>query len=236
MASVRTLFLLSAFTTLALAANCTPGLDYCGFNLLGIGNYQAQITDALQKASLDSSNKGVSTNTLFHCVGGQNGDIVVIKFCTNRCVDGGPGKSDFCNQVSSVGPTTSSTTSTSLTTTQSAAASSADRSGTSTTSTTPTHSTDNKSSDNTPVGAIVGGVVGGVAGLALVGLGLFLFFKRSRRRQKRGDESTPEMKSTQEQSLKQGGTVLEAPGDVASPRYELSGAPVNPAEARYELS
>jgi hypothetical protein len=104
---------------------------------------------------------------------------------------------------------------------------------------------DNDSSGNTPVGAIVGGVVGGVAGLALIGLGLFLFFKRSRQAQKSPDKNAPELKSTQEkllthfdgvQSNSQGGTVLEAPGDVAGPRYELSGAPINATGARYELS
>lgn len=147
--------------------------------------------------------------------------------------------------MSSVEPAKPSTSSTFSKTTQSATTSPTDKSGTSTPSTTPTDSTDNKSSGNTPVGAIVGGVVGGVAGLALVGLGLFLFFKRSRKRQESRDKSTPELKSLQEQSLKgfngvhlipQSGTVLEAPGDVASPRYELSGASVNPAETRYELS
>ncbi|UKZ54386.1 hypothetical protein TrVGV298_008194 [Trichoderma virens] len=254
MALAGTLFLLSSFATLTLAANCNPGLDYCGFNLLGIGNYQPQINDALEKASLDPSNKGVSTNTLFHCVGGYNGDIVVIKFCTNRCIDGGSGKSDFCNEVSSVEPTNSSTASTptfsqtsgttSSTATQSTTASSADLSGTSATSTAPTPSTDNNSSGNTPVGAIAGGVVGGVVGLALIGLGLFLFFKRSRQRQKSLDQSMPELKSIQEELPKgfngahpilQGGTVLEAPGDVASHRYELSGAPANTTETRYEL-
>jgi hypothetical protein len=95
------------------------------------------------------------------------------------------------------------------------------------------------------VGAIAGGVVGGVVGLALVGLGFFFVVRRSRKTQKSLDENTSEQKSTQEVLLKhfsgpqttpQDGTVLEAPGDVASPRYELSGAPVNHTEPRYELS
>ncbi|PTB36169.1 uncharacterized protein TrAFT101_000136 [Trichoderma asperellum] len=248
MALARTFFLLSSFTILALASNCITGLDYCGYNLLGIGNYQAQISDALQKASLDPTNKGIATNTLFHCVGGYNGNIVVIKFCANTCADGGPGKSDFCDEASSSTastPTSSRTTSTtSSTATQSTTASSADSSGASATSTNPTSSTDTKSSGNTPVGAIAGGVVGGAAGLALIGLGLFLFFKRSRQRHKSLDQSMPELKPIQEQSSKgytdahpipQDGSILEAPGDVARERYELSGAPVNTTETRYEL-
>lgn len=111
------------------------------------------------------------------------------------------------------------------------------------TSTTPL--ADNESSGKTPVGAIAGGVVGGVAGLALIGLVLFLFFKRSRQVQNPLDENTPEVKLAQEELLKhfnsahpipQDETVLEAPGDVANPRYELSGAPVNHTKTRYELS
>lgn len=95
------------------------------------------------------------------------------------------------------------------------------------------------------VGAIAGGVVGGVVGLALIGLGFFFFARRSRQAQKPLDKNTSEQKSTQEVLLKhfngphsipQDGTVLEAPGDVASPRYELSGAPANHTETRYELS
>ncbi|KIX05333.1 uncharacterized protein Z518_06205 [Rhinocladiella mackenziei CBS 650.93] len=36
--------------------------------------------------------------------------------------------------------------------------------------------------DGTPIGAIVGGVVGGVGGLLLIALGMFLFFRRRKRR------------------------------------------------------
>lgn len=210
------------------------------------GNYQPQIIDALQKASLDPNNKGVSTNTLFHCVGGNNGDIEVVKFCTNRCVDGGPGKSDVCNEASSGDSSTTSTSTLSQTSgttvstsTRSTTASSSGISGAPT-----APSADNGSSQNTPVGAIAGGVVGGVAGLALIGLGLFLFFKRSRQARKSQDENTTELKSTREELLKgfngahsttQDGTVHEAPGDMEIPRYELSGAQVNSAETRHEL-
>lgn len=95
------------------------------------------------------------------------------------------------------------------------------------------------------VGAIAGGVVGGVVGLALIGLGFFFFARRSRQARKPLDKNASDQKSTQEVLLKhfngthsvpQDGTVLEAPGDVASPRYELSGAPANHTETRYELS
>ncbi|KAK1252057.1 hypothetical protein MKX08_003244 [Trichoderma sp. CBMAI-0020] len=247
MASMRALFLLFALITLTLAANCKSGLNYCGFNLLGIGNYQPQIIDALQKASLDASNKGVSTNTLFHCDGGLNGDISVVKFCTNRCIDGGSGKSDVCNEASSVGAASSSTVSTSTLSQTSGTASSTTTQSTTTTSTDTSGTSDLTSveTESVNVGAIAGGVVGGVAGLALIGLGFFFFVRRSRQAQKSLEKRKSEQKSTQEELLKHyngphpippGGTVLEAPGDVASPRYELSGAPVNPTETRYELS
>ncbi|EHK43624.1 hypothetical protein TRIATDRAFT_137486 [Trichoderma atroviride IMI 206040] len=246
MALARTLCLLSAFITLTFAGNCKSGLNYCGFNLLGIGNYQPQIIDALQKASLDASNKGVSTNTLFHCDGGYNGDISVVKFCTNRCIDGGPGKSDVCNEASSVGATSSSTVSTSSLSQTSGTTSSTTTQSTTATSTDTSGASDSTSvkKDSVHVGAIAGGVVGGVIGLALIGLGFFFFVRRSRQA-KSLDKNKSEQKSTQEELLKQyngphpippDGTVLEAPGDVASPRYELSGAPVNPTGTRYELS
>ncbi|KAM0518862.1 hypothetical protein ACHAPE_003852 [Trichoderma viride] len=95
------------------------------------------------------------------------------------------------------------------------------------------------------VGAIAGGVVGGVVGLALVGLGFFFIVRRSRKAQKSLNENTSEQKSTQQvllkhfsgpQTIPQDGTVLEALGDVARPRYELFGAPANHTEPRYELS
>jgi ATP-dependent Zn protease len=162
-------------------------------------------------------------------------------------VDSGPGKSDVCNEASSVHATTSSTVSTSSlsqtsgttfsTTTQSTTASSTETSATSTLT--------SVEKESVPVGAIAGGVVGGVVGLALIGLGLFLFLRRSRQAQKSLDENTLAQKSTQEVLLKhyngphtipQDGTVLEALGDVASPRYELSGAPVNSTGTRHELS
>jgi hypothetical protein len=38
-------------------------------------------------------------NTLFYCLGGPNGDIIVDKVC-DTCMDNGTGRNDFCSSTS----------------------------------------------------------------------------------------------------------------------------------------
>ncbi|KAG6357781.1 hypothetical protein INS49_013660 [Diaporthe citri] len=85
---------LVAFTPLVQADNCTPGLNYCGYGLLRKGNYYNQINAALltNRQSTDSNHINQS---LFMCIGGNNGDISFIKYC-GTCQDGGSGRSDHC--------------------------------------------------------------------------------------------------------------------------------------------
>ncbi len=68
-------------------------------------------------------------------------------------------------------PTSSSTTSSTTSTTSSASS-----------TTTIVVPTPTPSSSSTDVGAIVGGVVGGVAGIALIGLGIWFFMRRSNKK------------------------------------------------------
>src|SRR5438034_6448414 len=90
---------LISFLLCVMADNCTPGLFYCGSSLLregeigqppshtfisylpiptanttsfSIGNYQAQIDQALYDARQNLDN---SRNALFYCIGGANGLI-----------------------------------------------------------------------------------------------------------------------------------------------------------------
>ncbi|KAJ7590113.1 hypothetical protein C8J56DRAFT_1048277 [Mycena floridula] len=78
-----------------VSRNCTPGLNYCGSTLNGIGNYQPQIDQCLfdnKAPSLDGGN-----STLFGCIGGTNGVIQFIKDCgLGNCRDNGGGKNDTC--------------------------------------------------------------------------------------------------------------------------------------------
>ncbi|KAF8164266.1 hypothetical protein K438DRAFT_1417842, partial [Mycena galopus ATCC 62051] len=77
-----------------IARNCTPNLDYCGRDLLGIGKYQPQIDQALHDAGAGEANGGA--DDLFHCVGGANGVITFLKYCDNGCRTNGKGVSDVC--------------------------------------------------------------------------------------------------------------------------------------------
>ncbi|KAJ6477969.1 hypothetical protein DFH09DRAFT_951921, partial [Mycena vulgaris] len=78
----------------AIARNCTPNLDYCGRTLLEIGKYQPQIDQALADAGQGEANGG--SDDLFHCIGGDNGVIGFIKFCSNGCRTNPTGVSDTC--------------------------------------------------------------------------------------------------------------------------------------------
>ncbi|KAK5991938.1 hypothetical protein PT974_05328 [Cladobotryum mycophilum] len=77
------------------ADNCRNGINYCGWNLLKKGNYYSQIISALSNAH-ESTDSNHVNNELFHCDGGPQGDITVIKFCGNGCLDGGSGHDDYC--------------------------------------------------------------------------------------------------------------------------------------------
>ncbi|GAB1192431.1 hypothetical protein BDV32DRAFT_117298 [Aspergillus pseudonomiae] len=90
-----TLLPLVALATLAAANNCKTSLNYCGYNLLGIGNYAAQINEALKAAGQPTDDAHIR-ESLFHCNGGNNGDISWITYCGGSCQDGGSGKSDYC--------------------------------------------------------------------------------------------------------------------------------------------
>jgi hypothetical protein len=103
---------LLVLATGAIARNCTPNLDYCGRTLLEIGmcrvlllwtrrthlrigNYQAQIDQALHDAGVGEADGGA--DDLFHCVGGANGVIAFLGFCANGCRTNPIGVSDVCN-------------------------------------------------------------------------------------------------------------------------------------------
>ncbi|KAL5354949.1 hypothetical protein BJX96DRAFT_170205 [Aspergillus floccosus] len=86
---------LSVVAPFAAADNCKTGLNYCGYNLLNIGNYAAQVNGALQAAN-QPTDYGHIHESLFHCNGGENGDISYITYCGGGCQDGGSGKSDYC--------------------------------------------------------------------------------------------------------------------------------------------
>ncbi|EFW19377.1 hypothetical protein D8B26_007612 [Coccidioides posadasii str. Silveira] len=112
------LAVVGAMASLVAADNCQTGLQYCGYVLLrkgklrglahvlpyyswisvltsALGNYYAQIVQALHQAKLPTDPRHVQ-NTLFQCIGGPNGEIKVIKFCGAACHDGGNNHSDTC--------------------------------------------------------------------------------------------------------------------------------------------
>ena len=91
---VLPIFLLALASNGVLARNCTPGLNYCGRSLLNIGKYQPQIDQALADAGAGEANGGA--DDLFYCVGGTNGVIRYVRYCSNGCHDAGSGASDYC--------------------------------------------------------------------------------------------------------------------------------------------
>ncbi|KAA8652679.1 hypothetical protein EYZ11_001021 [Aspergillus tanneri] len=90
-----TLAVLGAIAPFAAANNCKTSLNYCGYNLLGIGNYAAQVNSALEASNQPTDDAHIR-ESLFHCNGGNNGDISFISYCGGGCQDGGSGNSDFC--------------------------------------------------------------------------------------------------------------------------------------------
>ncbi|KAL1870364.1 hypothetical protein Plec18167_007498 [Paecilomyces lecythidis] len=93
--SVLSFAVVAVITPLAVANNCKTGLNYCGYNLLNIGNYGPQVNQALEAANEPTDN-GHIRESLFHCNGGENGDITFLTYCGNGCTDGGSGRSDYC--------------------------------------------------------------------------------------------------------------------------------------------
>ncbi|KAK2020337.1 hypothetical protein LZ32DRAFT_598025 [Colletotrichum eremochloae] len=87
-----------ALSGVAEARNCTKGLRYCGYNLLKVGDYEADIKKALQKANQWTTSKRKLdlriNQSRFVC--GDNGVINWIEFCNGGCIDGGHDKHDFC--------------------------------------------------------------------------------------------------------------------------------------------
>ncbi|KAJ7791215.1 hypothetical protein B0H14DRAFT_3500760 [Mycena olivaceomarginata] len=88
------LVLIAASAASVMAGGCKVSLDYCGRSLLHIGNYINQIEAAIKRAK---TNPDHMMDTLFHCYGGDDGEISVVKDCgQGRCHDSGAGKSDYC--------------------------------------------------------------------------------------------------------------------------------------------
>jgi len=52
----------------------------------------------LHRADVSATGEHIQ-NTLFFCLGGPDGDIIVDKVC-NTCMDNGAGHSDFCSSTS----------------------------------------------------------------------------------------------------------------------------------------
>ncbi|XRM47638.1 hypothetical protein ABZX51_010607 [Aspergillus tubingensis] len=89
------LALLAVLAPFAAARNCKTGLNYCGWNLLNIGKYGAQVNGALDAAHQPTDDAHIR-ESLFHCNGGDNGDISFITYCGGGCKDGGKDRSDYC--------------------------------------------------------------------------------------------------------------------------------------------
>ncbi|KAL2827736.1 hypothetical protein BDW59DRAFT_143757 [Aspergillus cavernicola] len=86
---------ISTVAPMVAADNCHTGLNYCGYNLLNIGDYGSQVNGALSDASQPIDNAHIH-ESIFHCNGGSNGDISWLAYCEGGCLDGGSGNSDYC--------------------------------------------------------------------------------------------------------------------------------------------
>ena len=64
------------------------------------GKYEPQVLEALSDAGYPNPTKTQKLNGLFYCLGGSNGDIVLLYMCPKVCVDGGWGNDDFCRDDS----------------------------------------------------------------------------------------------------------------------------------------
>ncbi|OAL49240.1 hypothetical protein IQ07DRAFT_75412 [Pyrenochaeta sp. DS3sAY3a] len=71
-----------------MSEKCTPGLEYCGWKLLQLGDYYTRITDQirLRNQLVDESHV---QSTLFLCTDSGDSDIDYVEFCgEKRCLDG----------------------------------------------------------------------------------------------------------------------------------------------------
>ncbi|GAP92942.1 putative conserved hypothetical protein [Rosellinia necatrix] len=93
-ATVFAFALLGALSPVAQAANCGKGYRYCGYNLLEKGNYYTQIIEELEANDQPTDSNHVK-QSLFNCLGGNNGDIQFLKYCTS-CHNAGSGSDDYC--------------------------------------------------------------------------------------------------------------------------------------------
>ncbi|KAF1948531.1 hypothetical protein CC80DRAFT_431376 [Byssothecium circinans] len=75
---------------------CTYGYNYCGSDLLSIGDYRQDIADALKAAGQPNDAAHIQFS-LFNCDGLVSGHIQFLKFCgAERCVNAGSGSDDYC--------------------------------------------------------------------------------------------------------------------------------------------
>ncbi|KAF1992656.1 hypothetical protein P154DRAFT_452545 [Amniculicola lignicola CBS 123094] len=89
---------IASFAHLAVASDCTPGIKYCGYNLLAKGeaqNYAEQIRVQLMIEWQDEKDPDNINNSLFACRS-KNSALMWMWKCENGCVDGGPGQHDYC--------------------------------------------------------------------------------------------------------------------------------------------
>ncbi|KAL8767057.1 MAG: hypothetical protein Q9209_006351 [Squamulea sp. 1 TL-2023] len=86
----------AAATPFVSGRSCTGGLNYCGYNLRNIGDYEDYMEKAMQR---DLGGQPDATNVLFRCDGGLFGSITAMTNCARyggECLDGGRGHSDYC--------------------------------------------------------------------------------------------------------------------------------------------
>ncbi|KAF2728919.1 hypothetical protein EJ04DRAFT_390029, partial [Polyplosphaeria fusca] len=72
---------------------CEDGFNYCGHHLESLGNYRAQIDQALGQAG-QPNDTNHEKNSLFTCVDAL-GDILFLDFCAKGCKDHF-GRNDSC--------------------------------------------------------------------------------------------------------------------------------------------
>ncbi|KAG6048843.1 hypothetical protein E4U17_007016 [Claviceps sp. LM77 group G4] len=79
-----------AVAPVAQAGACTPGLDYCAATLVRYGAGGESLARAIKKFS-DKKNLN---KLMLTC--NADGSVTPVRFCRNRCLNGGRGHSDYC--------------------------------------------------------------------------------------------------------------------------------------------
>ncbi|THV47643.1 hypothetical protein BGAL_0298g00150 [Botrytis galanthina] len=74
---------LSVFSAQAIAKDCTIGLDYCGGDLLTIGNYKDTIMQVLQSTPNLDADDDHTFHGLFTCA--EGGWLKNAKYCDKGC-------------------------------------------------------------------------------------------------------------------------------------------------------